>query len=97
LREILVGLGAPELTAAKVDARYLVTVPPMTLIALSAVQEGAPSNVLLCVLAWVILAEQLRTRRRCKQEDCDEGQQPRAEGHLASLYTRFHHPVHCVR
>src|SRR5688572_25926173 len=89
LREILVGLRAPELAAAKVNARDLVAVPPVTLIALGAVEDGAPGDVLLCVLAWMILGEQLCTGRRCQQEDCDESQQPRAIGHLATLYTRF--------
>ena len=61
----------------------------MALIALGAVEDGASGDVFLGVLARMILGEQLCAGRRCQQEDGDESQEPRAKGHLATLYTRF--------
>ena len=87
-REILVGLtrGGTGRGAGRrptPDRRSAVA-----LRALGAVEHAPRGDVRLAVLAGVILREQLCTGRRC-QEDCDEGQQPRALGHLATLYTRF--------
>jgi len=61
--EILVADGAPEQAAAKVDARNLVAIAAVALVALRPVQSAADRNVFLAVLSGMVLAQQLSTGR----------------------------------